>query len=364
MPLAGQSYLTSLDLQVSHAPEPVIINGQPTVYYELHVTNFASIPLDLKKLEVVNTVNTARLLVSSEADLQKRCEPVGALSPGGTTTLVSGGRCIIYLEYALTGNPPWQISHRIDFEIPQSSAGRLHSVQGANLHLIQAKSIVLGAPLREGSWAAVYYPDWKRGHRRVVYTVDGKARIPGRFAIDFIRLDRNGKYASEDENLIKNWYGYGNDVLAVADGVIVAVKNEFAESATIAAHPRHPPEQATGNFLALQIGDKRFVFYEHLKPDSIRVKIGQKVKRGDILAAVGFTGQTTGPHLHLHVADGNSPLGAEGLPFVFELFTVLGEYADFADFGKKLWESAKEASPSAKRRERPAPNAIITFEER
>ena len=36
--------------------------------------------------------------------------------------------------------------------------------------------VVLGAPLAGGPWAAVYHPDWERGHRRVFYTVDG---VPG-----------------------------------------------------------------------------------------------------------------------------------------------------------------------------------------
>jgi len=46
----------------------------------------------------------------------------------------------------------------------------------------------------------------------------------------------------------------------------------------------------------------------HLKEDSIVVKVGQKVKEGELLGLSGNTGQTTGPHLHFSV----SPLSADG----------------------------------------------------
>lgn len=71
-----------------------------------------------------------------------------------------------------------------------------------------------------------------------------------------------------------------------------------------------------------------------MKPKSIKVKTGQKVKKGDAIASLGFTGQTTGPHLHFHEADADSPLGAEGIPFVFEQFEILGSYADFGILAK------------------------------
>src|SRR3546814_7386768 len=69
----------------------------------------------------------------------------------------------------------------------------------------------------------------------------------------------------------------------------------------------------SGNACALDLGDGRHAFYEHLKPGSIRVVPGQRVRRGEVIAELGFTGDSTGPHLHFHVADAPSPLGAEGL---------------------------------------------------
>ena len=65
-----------------------------------------------------------------------------------------------------------------------------------------------------------------------------------------------------------------------------------------------------------------FAFYAHLQPKGIRVKVGDKVRRGQVLALLGNSGNSDAPHLHFHVTDGNSPLGAEGLPYVIESFEM------------------------------------------
>ena len=101
------------------------------------------------------------------------------------------------------------------------------------------------------------------------------------------------------------------------------------------------------------------MFYEHLKPKSVRVKPGQKVKKGEVIAQIGFTGQSMGPHLHFHVADRNSPLGAEGIPFVFENFEIIGSLpADLAGFGDQKW-MGYGAGPGIRKRELPPPNSVI-----
>jgi murein DD-endopeptidase MepM/ murein hydrolase activator NlpD len=60
--------------------------------------------------------------------------------------------------------------------------------------------------------------------------------------------------------------------------------------------------------------------YAHLQPGSLRVKAGQKVKRGDVLGLLGNSGNSTEPHLHFQVMDRPSPLGAEGLPYLIDSY--------------------------------------------
>ncbi|MFD4577884.1 M23 family metallopeptidase [Streptomyces sp. NPDC058417] len=58
---------------------------------------------------------------------------------------------------------------------------------------------------------------------------------------------------------------------------------------------------ALGNHTVLRLEDGTEVRYSH--QDSVAVEEGQKVKAGEVIGAVGDTGNTTGPHLHLEVVD-------------------------------------------------------------
>src|SRR3546814_19119720 len=100
----------------------------------------------------------------------------------------------------------------------------------------------------------------------------------------------------------------------------------MVESATISAHPENALGDATGNYVALDLGDGRHAFYEHLKPGSIRVVPGQRVRRGEVIDELGFTGDSTGPPLHFHVAAPPSQLGAAGLPCEIYRSRVWGRY--------------------------------------
>lgn len=352
----SQSYSSTIDLRLSSNVQWSTINGKPAVYYELYLTSFASDTIRLHMLNVIEKENASPVYSINAANWKQKVNCIGNFS--SVDVLPPGGSEIIYLEYTLP-RTPLTILHELLVE----RKGTKELISGAAFSITTQEQIILSAPLRGGPWAAVYHPDWQRGHRRVIYTIDGKARIPGRYAIDFILLNEQGHYSKANENDISNWYGYGADVLAVKDGVVSTVKNDFPESATLENHPAYTADQATGNFISINIGDHKFAFYEHLKPGSILVQEGQKVKKGQVIASLGFTGQTTGPHLHFHVADANSPLGAEGVPFVFEKIKRLGVYDHFDDFGKQPWTSLNTGKGTILIKEHPEPNAVIHFDQ-
>lgn len=355
----GQVQLTAGNLRVHvlQKPTPVTIDNRSTLVYEAHITNTASFDLEITGFSILKLVNNDTLLNYDQAALNSRLQPIGISNSRGNGVIIRPAHThILYIEANTTSRQFPDIFHSIRFRAAGDSAAYI-KINHDTLTFFNTYPVLFSNPLRGGNWTAVYDPSWQRGHRRVVYSVDGKQRIPGRFAIDFIKVD-SIHYVKGNEDSIQNWHGYAEEVLAVADGEVASVKDDFPESATLAAHPVYKPEQATGNYISLKLAENRYVFYEHLKPGSITVKPGQHVKKGQVIAQLGFTGQTTGPHLHLHLADKDSPLGAEGFPFVFEEFTLVGRYPDFSKFGKIKFARVRSQKI---RKEMPASNTVVVF---
>lgn len=353
-----------VDLKIPQPPNPVLIQRKINLVYELHLTNLSSTSLRVKKIEVLDPKDSSLISSFSDEGLHLLVSRPNVKVDSSTSVVIEPGKIgIVYFDLIVPGNKaPSALIHRLSFTAGEANPAQVFIVEGAKVQVENSSPIVLGFPVAGGIWAAIYNPLWERGHRRVIFTVNGVDRIPGRFAIDFVKLDETGHLASGDKNVSKNWYSYGQEVFAVADGVISSTRTDFPESATLSDHPGYAAELATGNYISIKIATNHYVFYEHLQPGSIQVKTGQRVKKGQIIARIGFTGQSTGPHLHLHVANADSPLGAEGLPFVFERFSVEGSYADFTTFGNVPWQSTNTIGQRKVKKERPASNNVIRFE--
>jgi murein DD-endopeptidase MepM/ murein hydrolase activator NlpD len=145
--------------------------------------------------------------------------------------------------------------------------------------------------------------------------------------------------------------------LAVADAVVVGVHDGMQETQGDPA--RIPLADGSGNYICLDLGHGRFAFYEHLLP-GIALHVGDRVRRGQVVAKLGMTGHATMPHLHFHVADASSPLAAEGLPYALSGTKVLGRYASADDF--TLGRPWKEAPGSTSEIGLPPPGSVVSFE--
>jgi murein DD-endopeptidase MepM/ murein hydrolase activator NlpD len=250
----------------------------------------------------------------------------------------------------------------VDLDLPDAT--RRLSVEAAGqvtiLDLPKDDGPMLGPPLRGGPWAAIYKADWPRGHRRVFYAPDGVSRLPGRTAIDWVRLDDQGRIAVGDPDLAKSALGYGAEVLAVADAVVAAARDGVPEAERVSKNGKHPEDLAAGNYVSLDLGKGRFAIYEHLIPGSLTVKPGDRVRKGQVIGRLGFSGDSTGPHLHLHVADAARPLLGEGVGYGFERFTLLGRYEDLGRLGTAPWELVTSLAPE-RRDELPGSNVVVRF---
>jgi hypothetical protein len=165
------------------------------------------------------------------------------------------------------------------------------------------------------------------------------------FALDIARLGDNGLSHKDTGTRFEDYYAYGTDVLAAADGRVLEMENDQPEDPTAMQLPdesqeayfaRLQKEQAgrlekgmtavTGNYVLIDHGKSEYSLYAHLQPGSVRVHVGDQVKAGDILGKLGSSGNSTEPHLHFHVCDNPDPLLSAGIPVNFSNITI--QWAD------------------------------------
>ena len=337
----------SFDMLVRHEPRPVRVAGRQRLVYELTLTNLAREPLDLVAVEVVDDDARPIAAFAGEA-LAAIVEPIGGAAEASRLRVESGRVAIVYVELDLPADRPLprRLAHRLRFAGGRGSGG----TAGGEAQVANGAIPSLGPPLRGGPWAAVYDPRLTNGHRRFVYATTGRAIIPGRHAIDWMAA------APMPGD------GFGAEVLAVADGRVIALHDGMPEPEPRRPRPRLTLAEAAGNFIALDIGGGMTAYYEHLAP-GLRVRLGDRVARGAVIGQVGSTGQANRPHLHFHVSTGSDSLASEGIPFALEGARIVGSYATIGEAARGgAWT---ETTPLALGRggdQTPPPNSVVRFD--
>jgi murein DD-endopeptidase len=362
--ISAVSLQDAVDLSVLHPAAVVRVQGAPYLVHELWITNRGLPAITLDEVAILDGART--LSAYQQAELTSRVGRPTLPRTHATPLLLEPNQpAVVYfwIELDSEAAPPRQLRHRVSLHA--GSASRPIAIEGGSTDVMPADATeILDAPLRGPGWAAVYDPLLVGGHRTAVYTVDGRSRIPGRFAIDWIRLLPNGRVHTDATARPPDWNGFGAEVLAVKDAR-VAIAVDGRPDADQHGKPREPitRENAAGNYIALDLGNGRFAFYEHLQQGSVRVKVGQRVARGEIIARVGSSGSvSSGPHLHFHVSDGPCLLGAEGLPFVLRQFQRRGAFASLSAFAKGDAPLPNGAGDEPTRElERPGPNVVMDF---
>jgi murein DD-endopeptidase len=377
LPIVGLAQSHSpfpVDIVAGPPPQPVTVDGHVRLVYELHLTNFAPWPIEVTGLDVLG--DGTRMLASYHREaLEQLVVPVENLLGGTAPSTDNAGRVrvigeghsvVIFLNVTLDSGAvlPAELRHRFTFSITGSGGSRVEkTVNSVAVLVSQQPILVLQAPLRGRGWIA-FNAYSNPVHRRSFNPVDGRIRIAERFAVDWMCIGPDGRLFRDDSKSNDNFYDYGAEVLAVADGRVSDLKDGFAENIGISDRNNRVVtlENIVGNYLTLDLGHGRFALYAHLQPGSLKVKLGDKVRTGQILGRLGNSGNSDEPHLHFQVMDANSPMGAEGIPYELETFTQLGLLDDpeMLDTGQS-WRPTVKASPLVRRLEFPLDNAVLTF---
>lgn len=115
-------------------------------------------------------------------------------------------------------------------------------------------------------------------------------------ALDLVGVRPDGgRAAGVCPRELARYEAFGRDVVSPCDGVVVA-----AHDGEVDQHPhRNLPAPPPGNHVRIDSGTET-VLLSHLKHNSVRVTVGDTVTAGQVLAAVGSSGRSSEPHLHVH----------------------------------------------------------------
>lgn len=339
-----------LELRVPFAPGSVRADGKIHLVYELEITNRRNSPVRLSRIEAFSAAGaTVAAYTGKELEQAlKRKAWTGAVEPGKPAT------AFLWITVEQQGLVPAGLRHRV-------TTGDGEVIDGGAVVVDQSSPLVIGAPFRGGTWLVANGPAPEGAHRRALVDVEGQPHLAQRFAIDWMKMcdDLKGFHGNPKRN--ESWCGYGAEVVAIADGTVSALKDGIPENAGANSHRVVPVtlETVAGNHVILDLGVGRFALYAHLQPGSLRVKPGEHVRRGQVLGLLGNSGNSDAPHLHLHIADANSPLAAEGLPYGFDSFEVLGTIKSQDDYFSHGFKPS--SAPLKRTGEIPTLNSVVRF---
>lgn len=357
--------MVPIDVIQPSSPAPVRSESGSHLLYELRLTSFASRDLLLDGIEAIDA-GSGKVIARISADaIASMVGPPGLRSASETPCLLrAGGFVIVYLDIVLEpGMPvPSALRHRISVASPvPGSPTRVFTTPA--LAVSTNTPVVLGAPVRGSGWLAANALSNSSDHRRAIAVVDGMARIAQRYAIDFVKLDAQGRAFRGDAQQNGNWAGFGTEILAVADGIVETASDGLPDN-----QPGSPPGYRVtpstigGNHVVLLLPSGHRVFYGHLRAGSLRVKPGDTVRRGQVIGELGNSGQSDAPHLHIHVSDAPSPLAADGQPYVFERFGLQGHVPSLTVLEtNRGWSRPRGEEVALRLSELPGDLAVIDF---
>lgn len=354
----GQSE-APIDIQAPAAPIAVRADGYMNLVYELHITNLSQRDLTIWRLQVQTDDQDAVVLAQYEGSelIERLARPAAPPRLSDKRRLGPGLRAVVFLWLTVDvrSSLPRGLLHRLTFSESDAPNSVVETVvEGIRLKVTDGP-LILGPPLMGGEWLAMNGPSNVSMHRRALIPVDGKARIAQRFAVDWVKLGPDGQTYSGDRSNNRSYHAYGAQVMAVSNGIVASARDGIPENVPGATSRAVSITMDTvaGNYVILDLGKGRFAFYAHLQPGSLTVKPGDPVRRGQVLGLVGNSGNSTEPHLHLHVSDADSPLGSEGLPYVLASFQLLGRGISLSPSGSTGGEQ--------RRMEMPVQNYVVRF---
>jgi urea transporter/murein DD-endopeptidase MepM/ murein hydrolase activator NlpD len=156
----------------------------------------------------------------------------------------------------------------------------------------------------------LHLPFW--GEWTVSQGYSGKYTHKGEWesAIDFVLVDEMNSTHKTSSKSTEDFYCYNKPVISPADGIIVEIIDHIDDNEPGKVNSTHN----WGNTVIIKHTNNLYTQISHLKHDSFRLKKGDYVHQGEIIAQCGNSGRSPEPHVHFQVQ--STPLiGAKTLHY-------------------------------------------------
>jgi murein DD-endopeptidase MepM/ murein hydrolase activator NlpD len=334
--------LTPVVAEVLHAPIPFAgSDGRTHLVYELETTNFSSGNPTIEQLQVLDADTSDAVATLDAEEVAGRLQPAGLREAVDTFAPSMTALIFLHLSFSEASEVPDRLLHRLSLRAAAAPPDQQQITEEVGPTEVDRREVVVaGPPLRGSNYLAADSCCDATLHTRAALPINGQIQLAQRYAVDYEQLNADNRLYS-GEKKVESYTIYGQEAIAVADGTVVKVVDGLPEQAPGVFPENISLDEADGNSVILDIGGGNYALYAHFQPGSIRVKEGDQVKRGDVLALVGSSGNSLAPHLHFHVMDGPLSLASNGVPYMVDSFTVTGQSAGTEAFNKAEQEGTR-----------------------
>jgi murein DD-endopeptidase MepM/ murein hydrolase activator NlpD len=144
--------------------------------------------------------------------------------------------------------------------------------------------------------------------------------VQQRFAYDLL-VKKDGQSHSGKGDRNEDYYCFDREILSPADGTVIATENGVPDNAVPGQWNK---DDAYANFVIVDHGHQEFSYFIHFRQGSVKVRAGEKVKRGQVIGRCGNSGRSSEPHLHYHMQDSANFGAGWGLPVQFQHYRADG----------------------------------------
>ena len=176
------------------------------------------------------------------------------------------------------------------------------------------------------------------------------------FALDLIQIGEGGRSHKGTGTSHSDYYAFEQNVHSVADGIVETVYDGILDTRlrrqdeSLEAYRKavlqpiaasDTPHGTGGNQVIVAHKDGEYSSYAHLMNDSIRVRKGDHVKRGQVLGQIGLSGDGYEPHLHFQLTDGPHIEYSRGIPAIFGNVRPVRFSSTIDDNGRRQLQSGE-----------------------